>query len=182
MKRLLFSAALFFPWLAHAATLSLTPSPINTTLNSTFQVSVILSGLPDIVGFDLDIAFPSFLTLNSVIEDGYFAANGVSFTPGAAGPGSVTGIADVLTSPGAIPDPDTLVVLTFLATGAGTGTISFTRTDLVDSSFNFAIIDQLNDASVTVDGGAQIPEPAAVFSTALGLSAMWWFARRRSTP
>lgn len=148
------------------AIVSVDPGTVNAGTGSGFSVGITLSGLPDVVGFQFDVVFPEFLSLDSVVESGYFAVNGVSFSPGTPGVGTVTGIFDILISPGPIPDPDTLVTLSFIALSAGTGTISVENVMLLDSSFFDAEIDAVNPASVTV---ADVPEPASML---LVLSAL----------
>lgn len=162
-----------------AAVLTITPTPVNVFTGESFQVGVTLSGLPDIVAFQFDVLFPEFLTLDGVTESGFFAANGVTFSPGTPGTGTVTGIFDALTGPGAIPDPDTLVLLDFTATAEGTGVISLANIMLLDSGFNEAELDEPGTAGVSVTTAplADVPEPSSLLLLAAGLGLL--AAKRR---
>lgn len=160
------------PALHGAAILSVEPTPVHTTVGQSFQVGVTLTGLPDVIGFQFDVLFPEFLSLDSVVESGYFAANGVSFYGGTPGVGTVEGIFDVLISPGPLPEPDTLVLLTFTALTEGTGTISLANALLLDSTFAEAGIDALQAADVTVGPAPVVPEPGSLLLLAGGLAAL----------
>lgn len=161
------------------AILTIAPSPVNVFTGDSFQVGVNLSGLPDIVAFQFDVLFPEFLTLDGVTESGFFAANGVTFSPGTPGTGTVTGIFDALIGPGAIPDPDTLVLLDFTANAEGSGAISLANILLLDSSFNEAALDEPGAAEVSVTAAplADVPEPSSMMLLAAGLGLL--AAKRR---
>ncbi len=157
-----------------AAVLTITPTPVNVFTGQSFQVGVQLSGLPDIVAFQFDVLFPEFLTLDGVTESGFFAANGVTFSPGTTGTGTVTGIFDALIGPGPIPDPDTLVLLDFTANTEGAGVISLANILLLDSDFNEAELSEPGAAgvSVTLAPIADVPEPSSTLLLAAALGAL----------
>jgi hypothetical protein len=176
MKNIIATAFLFatlvaVPRVPAAVILSVSPSPVEVAPGSSFQLNVTLSGFPDIVGFQFDVSYPSFLNLDTVTEGGFFAANGVTFSPGTAGVGTVTGISDVLISPG-VPDPDTLVILGFTATGPGSGVVSLDNIVLLDSTFSTAIVDQTDPAIVTVTSSADVPEPESWVLVLIGLGLL----------
>jgi hypothetical protein len=141
-----------------AIILSVSPSPVSVAPGGSFQLNVTLSGFPDIVGFQFDVFYPDFLELDTVTEGGFFAANGVTFSPGAPGVGTVSGVSDVLISPG-VPDPDVLMFLDFTATAPGTGAVSLDNIILLDSSFTETAVDQNNAAAVT-SAANPVPEPS----------------------
>ncbi|MBL8178145.1 MAG: PEP-CTERM sorting domain-containing protein [Bryobacterales bacterium] len=153
-----------------AAILSVDPAPVTAAVGQSFQVGVVLSGAPDLVAFQFDVLFPTFLSLDSVVEAGYFAANGVFFVPGVTGVGTVTGISDVLIAPGA-PDPDTLVTLHFTALAEGTGTIGFANVLLLDSNFSEVELGEMGTGDVTVETAPVqvVPEPGSLLLLGCGL-------------
>ena len=157
------------------AILSVEPSPGQVTVGSSFQMHITVSGAPDLVGFQMDVLFPSFLTLTGVEEAGFFAENGTYWSPGTPGTGVLAGVFDVAGAPG-IPDPDSLFTLFFTAAGPGSGEVLLGGILLVDSSFGDLPVDAVNAAAVT---SSAVPEPGSWMLALTGVG-LYWFSRCRS--
>ena len=177
------AALLAIPTAFGGTIISVVPVQPIVSNGETFNVDVVISGLPDLIGFQFDLAFPNFLSLNSVTEAGYFAANGVSFSAGTPSADTVTGIFDVLVSPG-VPDPDTLVRFSFTAFGLGTGNISLDNILLLNSSFEEVPVDENQFAEIAVipgppPTGTEVPEPGGfsltMVAAGVALAAYWRF-------
>ncbi len=151
---------------AHATNvtlLDLTPGGQAVTQGQTFDVSVTLDDIwtydplnPDsadpAIAFQFNVDYPSFLTFDSITEEGLFGMDGSGFFYDDSTTGVVAGISDALTgslteTPG---DIDTLVTLQFTATGTGDDFITIDPSSilLLDANYN-----SIN------------PDPSSVFSS-----------------
>jgi hypothetical protein len=153
----------------YATTLFFFDTPVAlASVGDTFDLNVELITNVPVAAFAFDIAFPTFLEVNSApVEEGFFFNNGCCYDPGTIDNvnGVISGINDV-----SIFDSDTgidmLVQIQFTAVAPGEGQISFQNVSLSDPDFNLISIDPLG--AVNVD--ATTPEPATWAMAGLGIA------------
>jgi Cohesin domain len=151
----------------------------------------------DLYAFQMDLQFPSFLELNTVTEEGYFASNGCCFSAGTVNSttNTVSLIFDSLSgaNPGVLSTP--LVGLDFTALMAGSGSVTIPQNEdlvLVDSNGNPLTPNSVNglnvvvtDSSARQGGGpppppSDTPEPASVLLICGGMlciAGKWKFSK-----
>jgi hypothetical protein len=172
-------------------------SPV--VVGSTFDAPVFLEsfafGIGDtpisVYGFDMEVTFPSFLTVQSVTEEGFFALAGATGFPTNYVIDNVNGTIMQLFDASTIPDQnapaliDNLFTIHFLVNGPGTGAISVTCDQnndcadfplLSDANFDPIPVNGLNGQSLT----AITPEPSA--GALLALSAVLFLLGRKLIP
>ena len=156
--------------------------PITVNLGNTFDLTVEVriggdSQPPtpdgDMVAYQFDINLPTFLSVVSVTDTGYFASAGDSFFGGFVDDGNGV-ISFILNALNGTPTPDSgldsLVTIRFQANGAGTGTISTANELYLDSNFNAIPTFLHARETVTATTGSpidqqpppQVPEPAMI--------------------
>jgi len=140
--------------------------PVATTPSDggTFTVDVNVSGVTDLYGYQLDLAFnPGVLSAVSVAEGPFLASGGnpTTFLPGTIDNvgGTVALNADAINGPvSGVSGSGELLAFTFDAIGTGTSSLAIQNEILNDSGFNI-IPDKPVGSMVTVSAGvASAPE------------------------
>jgi len=181
-----------FVCIAVMADAAATPVPVVSVHTSTptvgigdsVVVNVEISGVTDLFGFQLDLAFDPMLlsfTGGASTEGAFLPSGGATFFTGGTydGVGAVTNTFDTLISavPG-VTGSGVLATFDFTAIAAGVSALTVGSVILVDS--NLDLLDfTTSGASVKVEQSATVPEPNVLLLLAIGLAGIA-FVRRRA--
>jgi general secretion pathway protein D len=165
----------------HAGTIASVGSA-NTTVGSTVNIPVLISGVSDLYAFQFDLSYnPSLLQANVITEGGFLPSGGATFfIPGMIDnvAGAVTFNADTLIgSTSGVGGSGTLMIVQFQIISPGTSPLVLSNVILLDST--------LADISFTTQPGqvstaSTVPEPATLFLLGAGISALASWPRRHS--
>ena len=179
-------------WLFAAATpllagsISVQPSTLTVTPGQSFTLTVQVSGISDLYGYQFDLGFdPTVLAATSVAEDLFLASGGPTiFVPGTIDNvgGSIAFNADILDGAiSGVSGSGTLLDASFQALAAGSSTVQVFNL-LALNSFGEGMTLTTSSSTVTVTG---TPEPGTglLFGTfAIGLLALRLRSRRGTPP
>jgi hypothetical protein len=165
------------------ATVAVAGPAVPVAQGGSFAVKIDITGVSDLYGFQFDLRFnPSMLAAASSTEGTFLSSGGATyFIPGTIDNvgGSVTNNADtLLTAISGVNGGGLLETIDFKAVGSGTSALDLANVTLLNSSLN-PIDVALVDGSVTMKGGASVPEPATIGLLGLGLLGMM-FTRRKA--
>jgi hypothetical protein len=178
--------AFFLASLSFADVISVQAPATNPTVGDIFTLDVDATGVTDLYAFQFDLRFnPSLLSAISVTEGGFLPNGGPTFfilgTIDNVG-GTVTATADsLLGAVSGVTGNGTLAEFEFEALGTGASTLSFAFANeiLLDSSLNDITANTtFQSGSITISGGASVPEPnslASVCIVLLALVVVRWF-------
>jgi general secretion pathway protein D len=162
-----------------ASTISLQPASLTVAAGQAFTMSVQISGVSDLYGYQFDLEFnPAVLAATAVTEGPFLGAGGPTiFLPGAIdnATGTISGNAGILA--GAVSGVDgngTLLNASFQALAAGTTSISFANVIALDSLGREIPLIR-SESIVTV-----VPEPGAGLLAGVSLVGFLAVLRRRS--
>jgi len=164
---------------SQAATLTFSsPSPVSAGQSLSVTVGVELQAGESLTAYQMDILFPSFLEAESVEELGYFAANGIFFSPGFIDNHllTVSFIASALSGLDEMVTTGPLFRINFSALGPGSGTVTADPLSVVllDAQFLDLAFDIQSGNVEVAEAGAPVPEPSTLLLvfTAFGLLAL----------
>lgn len=139
-------------------------APVSVSETLTVDVGIVLGPAESLAAFQMDVLFPDFLQADSVTELGYFAANGVSFSPGTIDNNllRVGFIGDALSGSDQmdVSGPLFQILLTGIAPGSGQVTVDGLSVILLDPAFNDVAFD-VSPGTVAA-ANAPVPEPSTV--------------------
>ncbi|PZP35686.1 MAG: PEP-CTERM sorting domain-containing protein [Roseateles depolymerans] len=153
-------------------------SPV--TLGSGVDVQLLVSGVSDLFAYQLAFNFdPTVLQVGSVTEGAFLGTGGETTWFGGATDNATGSVSFIINSlNGAVPGVNgsgVLATIHFDTVGAGTSSISFSETTLLDSTIT-AIATQSVAGSVTVSA---VPEPSSYLLMALGAAGLAVWRRRQ---
>lgn len=176
-------------WLIAAPTslladnMSVQPLTLDVTAGHSFTLTVQISGVSDLYGYQFDLGFnPTVLAATSVTEGPFLATGGPTiFLPGAIDNvgGSITGNLDILN--GAVSGVDgsgTLLDVSFQALAAGPSTEELFNV-IALNSFGEGIVLTTSGSTVTVT--APVPEPGSGLLLLTVVIGLFWLLRPRSS-
>jgi general secretion pathway protein D len=166
-----------------AGTISVQPSSLDETVGQNFTLTVQISGVSDLYGYQFDLGFdPAFLAASSVTEGPFLESGGPTiFIPGTIdnAAGSITANADILAgSVAGVDGSGTLLTFSFQALAAGSDTVQIFNV-LALNSFGQGISLITSGSTVVVSAStASTPEPASVLLIGPAIVTMFVFRRR----
>lgn len=190
--QLTFTTLLLVALPAQAITISLNPTSPITTVSSSFDVALVISGLgsgtaPSLGAFDLDVGYDSVVLGFSNVVFGnqldLFSLGSLTFFSSGAGSVNLYQLSlDDLNDLNTLQaDSFTLATLSFNALSAGVSPLSISLNAISDADGNALAIDSIVGDSVTVNANpntGSVPEPAAWMLLGLGALIMNRFIRR----
>jgi hypothetical protein len=202
--RLASTALLLVSLPLHAITISLNPATQTVTAGSSFDLSLMISGLgsgaaPSLSTFDVDVSFDQSILSFSTVAFGPFLGDpslGESITSfGVSTPGIVNlfelsflegdSTTCIFCTPPFLDDLQpagfTLATLSFSALSAGASPLGITLNALGDANGDPLTADSVVDGSINVNANSgSVPEPATWLLLGLGALTMNRFIRRLS--
>lgn len=166
---------------------SVSSSSSAVSLGDSFSVSIDITGVTDLYGFQFDLLYDGAVVHASDTTEGSFLANAGTtfFIPGAVDNvnGRLTNTADTLIGP--VPGASgngTLASLVFSGSGAGTALISLSNVLLIDPNFNL-LASTTSNASVQISSGiTSVPEPSTFSLLLLGVALVVGSMRNAPRP
>jgi Cohesin domain/PEP-CTERM motif len=165
--------------------MSVQPATLDVTAGQSFTLTVQMSGVSDLYGYQFDLGFnPTIMEATSVTEGPFLATGGPTiFLPGTIDNvgGSITDNADILN--GAVSGVDgggTLLDVSFQALAAGPSTVQLFNV-IALNSFGEGIDLTTSSSTVTVTGTAPVPEPGSGLLFGTVVIGLFGFLRSRSS-
>lgn len=163
---------------------TLVATPTSPQVGSGVDLSVLISGVTDLYGYNFSLSFDaSLLQVTGISEGSFLGSAGSTYFDGGSidnGAGTISYLFDTLI--GAVPGASgsgTLVTIHLNAIGTGTSALTFASADtmFVDSNLG-AITVQMVDGSLQV--AAAVPEPSSYLMLAAGLAGICAWRRRHA--
>jgi Cohesin domain len=168
-----------------ASTISVQPATLGVTAGQTFTLSVQISGVSNLYGYQFDLGFNSAVLAAISVAEGPFLDSGgpTIFVPGAidnAG-GSIAANADILNGPvSGVSGDGILLTASFRALGAGSSQITLFNLIALDS-FGEGFTPAISNSTVTVAPVTGVPEPGATLLLSSGAAGLLALLRARSS-
>ena len=158
------------------------PSLSMIAIGKSFDISINISSVADLYGFQFDISFnPSVLMAGSVVEGSLLPIGGATFfIPGTVDNalGVITFTADALIAVASgVTGDGTLAIVHFDARGQGVSSVNVSALSLLDSN----IIDiPASTVGAIVNVIGTVPEPDTLLLTGVGLFALIGYVLRKN--
>jgi hypothetical protein len=164
---------------ALAAIVSVNTTAPTVSVGDSFVVSVDITGVVDLYGFQFDLGFdPTLLSFTGGTLEGAFLPSGGAtfFLPGVDnGGGAVEATADSLISAiSGVSGDGILATFDFTATGTGVSALTLANVFLLDSNLGFINFETTRGTITSV------PEPATLLLLSLGLAGLATMKRRKA--
>ena len=178
-KRLLIGMVILAS-VVRGGTISVTPSPVEVSVGSSFNVNVAVDSVADLFAFQFDVIFdPTLVQALDVTEGTFLGAGGVTlFIPGSIDNigGSISFVADSLIGPvSGVSGSGVLASLSFQALTQGTSPLVLSSPILLDSQ-SFMIEAGTGNGVVNI---AAVPEPGTLVAFLAGCLVLAFQARFR---
>ncbi len=165
-----------------AGTISVNPSTPSVAVGQAVNLTVDVSGVTDLYGYQFDIGFdPSVLAATSVTEGPFLATAGPTiFIPGTIDNvgGSISANGDILQSAvSGVNGGGTLLDISFMALATGISNVQIFNLLALDS-FGEGLTLSTTGALVTVAGTSATPEPGTGALFGIGVAIIGLGARR----
>ena len=166
-----------------APIISVQPSATTVSAGQAFTVSISVSDAVDLYAFQFDLGFNPAVVAASNVTEGPFlpSAGSTFFIPGAIdnAAGIVTFTADsLLTAITGANGAGTLAQMSFMGLAGGLSQLNLLNVVLLDSQLA-GITSSTQNASVTVGGPVQVPEPGTLVLLSVGVLLLNIPGRRR---